>query len=144
MGFPQYENDQDGNPGFPPKQQNYPNFSSTDGVYFDAPQQADPNFPPKSGSEFGGETHFVSNRNYCSSERSNKSVINYLERDRILLLKRKLLDDFDNSDARQPLISFDGNQDLEVSPFRIYDMFSLCETQKQKIETNQFLHVFFS
>ncbi|PSS21135.1 Myb family transcription factor [Actinidia chinensis var. chinensis] len=114
MGFSQYENDQDGNPGFPPKQQNDPCFLSADGVYFDAPQQADPNFPPKSGPEFGGETHFVSNRNYCSSERSNKSIINYLERDRILLLKRKLFDDFDTSDERQHSISFDGNQDLEV------------------------------
>ncbi|KAK3023438.1 hypothetical protein RJ639_042682 [Escallonia herrerae] len=68
-------------------------------------------------TDFGAMKPQNSGRRYYSPhERSYKSPCsNMSERERILQLKRMLLDDFDASDRRHPSSSFDGNYDLSVS-----------------------------
>ncbi|KAK2976122.1 hypothetical protein RJ640_010657 [Escallonia rubra] len=68
-------------------------------------------------TDFGAMKPQNSGRKYYSPhERSYRSPCSNLsERERILQLKRTLLDDFDASDRRHPSSSFDGNYDLSVS-----------------------------
>ncbi|THG07088.1 hypothetical protein TEA_022509 [Camellia sinensis var. sinensis] len=118
MGFPQYEY-QSGNPIVPSQQpENYdlqtPSYlSARDSFYFDTPEQDDPNLQSKHALQSDAKSHFCSNKNYSSDERSCKTPCNnFSEREHIFMLKRKLLSDFDNSDMRQPSIPFEGNRDL--------------------------------
>ncbi|KAF5938237.1 hypothetical protein HYC85_025743 [Camellia sinensis] len=120
MGFPQYEY-QSGNPIVPSQQpENYdlqtPSYlSARDSFYFDTPEQDDPNLQSKHALQSDAKSHFCSNKNYSSDERSCKTPCNnFSEREHIFMLKRKLLSDFDNSDMRQPSIPFEGNRDLSV------------------------------
>ncbi|KAL7232841.1 hypothetical protein ACSBR2_010783 [Camellia fascicularis] len=120
MGFPQYEY-QSGNPIVPSQQpKNYDLHTSSylstgDSFYFDTPEQEDPNSQSKHAPQSDAKSHFCSNKNYSSDERSCKTPCNnFSEREHIFLLKRKLLSDFDNSDMRQPSIPFEGNRDLSV------------------------------
>ncbi|CAL5370315.1 unnamed protein product [Camellia sinensis] len=90
-----------------------------DSFYFDTPGQEDPNSQSKHALQSDAKSHFCSNKNYSSDERSCKTPCNnFSEREHIFLLKRKLLSDFDNSDMRQPSIPFEGNRDLSHQHLR--------------------------
>ncbi|CAL5364071.1 unnamed protein product [Camellia sinensis] len=124
MGFPQYEY-QSGNPIVPSQQpENYdlhtPSYLSTgDSFYFDTPEQEDPNSQSKLALQSDAKSHFCSNKNYGSDERSYKTPCNnFSETEHIFLLKRKLLGDFDNSDMRHPSIPFERNRDLSHEHLR--------------------------
>ncbi|XP_052172008.1 myb family transcription factor PHL5-like isoform X2 [Diospyros lotus] len=89
--------------------------SSGDGFYFDPPDQAHPSFQSKDVPESGVKSHFGSNQNYASSERSDRIPSNnFFEEERILQLKRKLLDDLDNSGREHPSYPSNRAQDLSV------------------------------
>ncbi|CAL5325469.1 unnamed protein product [Camellia sinensis] len=116
---------QSGNPIVSSQQpENYdlhtPSYLSTgDSFYFDTPGQEDPNSQSKHALQSDAKSHFCSNKNYSSDERSCKTPCNnFSEREHIFLLKRKLLSDFDNSDMRQPSIPFEGNRDLSHQHLR--------------------------
>lgn len=111
MGFPQYDSVQVHQQSeicdlqIPSYQQ------SGDGFCAGSPEQAQQNFRCKSAPQ----------NQYCgSSERSYELPrISLSENERILQLKRKLLDDFDTPDSRQPSIPFHGNHDRSVKYFTI-------------------------
>ncbi|CAL5368643.1 unnamed protein product [Camellia sinensis] len=116
---------QSGNPIVSSQQpENYdlhtPSYLSTgDSFYFDTPGQEDPNSQSKHALQSDAKSHFCSNKNYSSDERSCKTPCNnFSEREHIFLLKRKLLSDFHNSDMRQPSIPFEGNRDLSHQHLR--------------------------
>ncbi|CAK9181579.1 unnamed protein product [Ilex paraguariensis] len=112
MGFPQYDY-QAGSHNFSPQQSKIcdlqiPSYQqSGDGFCAGSPEQAQQNFQCKSAPQ----------NQYCgSSERSYELPrISLSENDRILQLKRKLLDDFDTPDSRQPSIPLHRNQDHSIS-----------------------------
>ncbi|CAL5366720.1 unnamed protein product [Camellia sinensis] len=88
-------------------------------LYFDTPEQEDPNSPSKLALQSDAKSHFCSNKNYSSDERSYKTPCNnFSETEHIFLLKRKLLSDFDNSDMRHPSIPFERNRDLSHEHLR--------------------------
>ncbi|KAK3000924.1 hypothetical protein RJ639_021166 [Escallonia herrerae] len=106
MGF-SLDDYQVGNPNFchqPSRNcdvQSFSNQEICDGMYTDSGAMK----PQNSGGKY-----------YSPHERSYKSPCsNLFERERILQLKRMLLDDFDASDRRHPSSSFHGNYDLSVS-----------------------------
>ncbi|XP_052175799.1 protein PHOSPHATE STARVATION RESPONSE 1-like isoform X2 [Diospyros lotus] len=111
MGFPQYEYPT-GNPTLCSQQpatcdlQTPPYQSSVESLYFGGPdQQPDPNFQSETGLQSGLKSPFS----------VYQSCNELSETQRILLLKKKLLDDFDTSERRYPSNPFEGNQDPNAS-----------------------------
>ena len=98
MGFPQFDLPSGiGNSDF----QTPPYQSPGDRFSFEKPVESS-----------GLKSHFCSNQNYGSDREKSGQVQgnDFSEREKILQLKRKLLDDFDTSDR---------NQDISASPFII-------------------------